>query len=163
WLTGLGTVSLPGSVDQSRLAPANTDTNNTSQLTRLHPFTGKLNYTRTFTVPADLTSKEWSLFLERTKTTAVIVDGDTIGSSNMILTPQTFRIGKLAAGGHNITIGVDNSDSAVPRGIFGSHAWTDATQTNWNGIIGIMELQADDGIRINQAQVYPSPDFDAMP
>lgn len=163
WNTTLGAIRLPGSVDESRLAPANPDSNNTGQLTRRHPFVGKLDYTRTFSIPAELETKEWTLFLERTKPSVIVIDGDTIGTSSMILTPQIFRIGKLKEGQHTITISIDNSESAVPKGIQGSHAWTDATQTNWNGIIGRMELQGDDGIRIDQINVYPTRDSEIMP
>lgn len=119
WNTTLGAIRLPGSVDESRLAPANPDSNNTGQLTRRHPFVGKLDYTRTFSIPAELETKEWTLFLERTKPSVIVIDGDTIGTSSMILTPQIFRIGKLKEGQHTITISIDNSESAVPKGIQG--------------------------------------------
>src|SRR5690606_8116194 len=52
-----------------------------------------------------------------------------------------------------LTIRVDNRDCRQ----LGTHpsAFTDETQTIWNGIIGRMELQAFDPIRIQRLQVDP--------
>ena len=45
-------------------------------------------------------------------------------------------------GKHTITILVNNGPGSVPAGITGSHSWTENTQTNWNGIIGKLCLEA---------------------
>ncbi len=103
WQCDLGEINLPGTVDQSRLAPQTTDTLNTGQLTRLNPFVGKIKYKREVEIPASSADKEWRLIMERTKPSTVWVDGDSIGSSTLILSPQLYNLGKLTEGKHIIT------------------------------------------------------------
>ena len=82
-----------------------------------------------------------------------------IGSSNDILTAQYYDLSsKLTPGKHVITILINNGNSSVPRGITGSHAWTEHTQSNWNGIIGKFCLEATNMTRIENVQVYPDVD-----
>lgn len=163
WQCDLGKIKLPGTVDESRLAPRNTDTLNTGQLTRLNPYVGKMKYTREIEVPATSAQKEWRLVMERTKPSTVWIDGDSIGTNSLILSSQIYTIGKLSEGKHTITIEIDNSPNSVPQGIHGSHAWTDATQTNWNGIIGRFGLEANEGILISDLQVYPDVSSKTIP
>ncbi|MFV0330284.1 MAG: glycoside hydrolase [Dysgonomonas sp.] len=163
WQCDLGEINLPGTVDESRLAPRNNDTLSTGQLTRTNPYVGKMKYTKEIEIPASSARKEWRLIMERTKPSTVWIDGDSIGSSTLILSPQLYNLGKLAEGKHIITIEIDNSPSSVPQGIHGSHAWTDATQTNWNGIIGKFGLEANDGILISDLQVYPDISSKTIP
>jgi hypothetical protein len=163
WQCDLGKIKLPGTVDESRLAPRNTDTLNTGQLTRLNPYVGKMKYTREIEVPATSAQKEWRLVMERTKPSTVWIDGDSIGTNSLILSSQIYTIGKLSEGKHTITIEIDNSPNSVPLGIHGSHAWTDATQTNWNGIIGRFGLEANEGILISDLQVYPDVSSKTIP
>lgn len=155
WQSELGGVGLPGTIDESRLAPRNTDTLNTSRLTRLHPYEGKITYTREIEIPASSAQKEWRLIMERSKPSVLRIDGDSIGASSLILSPQIYDIGRLVAGKHTISIEIDNGPGSVPFGIHGSHAWTDATQTNWNGILGKFGLEANEGILIENLQIFP--------
>lgn len=155
WQTELGGVGLPGTIDESRLAPRNTDTLNTSRLTRLHPYEGKVTYTREVEIPASSAHKEWRLIMERTKPSVLRIDGDSMGTSSLILSPQIYDIGRLTPGKHTISIEIDNGPGSVPSGIHGSHAWTDATQTNWNGILGKFGLEANEGILIGNLQIFP--------
>lgn len=155
WSTHLGDIFLPGTVDESKLADRNNDTVNTGRLTRLYPFEGKITYSREIEIPHTAAHKEWRLVMERTKPSVLKVDGDSIGSSTLILSPQKYHIGRLTAGKHMLSIEVDNSPESVPAGIHGSHAWTDATQTNWNGVIGEFRLEAYEGILIEDMQLFP--------
>ena len=46
---------------------------------------------------------------------------------------------------HLLTICVDNTENSVPKQLIAnSHAYTEDTQTNWNGIIGEISLKASD-------------------
>lgn len=155
WQSELGGVELPGTVDESRLSPRNADTLTTSRLTRLHPYEGKVTYTREIEIPASSAHKEWRLIMERTKPSVLRINGDSIGTSSLILSPQVYDIGRLTAGKHTISIEIDNGPGSVPSGIHGSHAWTDATQTNWNGILGKFGLEANEGILIENLQLFP--------
>lgn len=122
WHCDLGEINLPGTVDESRLAPRNSDTLSTGQLTRLNPYVGKMKYTKELEIPAGSAQKEWRLIMERTKPSTVWIDKDSIGTSSLILSPQIYNLGKLAAGKHTVTIVIDNSPASVPQGIHGSHA-----------------------------------------
>ena len=53
---------------------------------------------------------------------------------------------------------MNNGNGSVPRGITGSHAWTEHTQSNWNGIIGKFCLEASNPVHIENIQVYPDID-----
>lgn len=163
WHCDLGEINLPGTVDESRLAPRNSDTLSTGQLTQLNPYVGKMKYTKEIEIPAGSAQKEWRLIMERTKPSTMWIDKDSIGASSLILSPQIYNLGKLSAGKHTVTIVIDNSPASVPQGIHGSHAWTDATQTNWNGIIGKFGLEANDGILISDLQVYPNVSSKTIP
>lgn len=163
WQCDLGEINLPGTVDESRLSPRNSDTLNTGQLTRTNPYVGKMKYTKEIEIPSSSAQKEWRLIMERTKPSTIWVDGDSIGSSSLILSPQLYNLGKLSEGKHTISIEIDNSPGSVPQGIHGSHAWTDATQTNWNGIIGKFGLEAHEGVLIEDLQVHPKVSSPTVP
>ncbi len=163
WQCDLGDIRLPGTVDESGLAPLTGDTLRTMQLTRLRPYVGKMTYTRDVEIPDTLAGKQWRLVMERTKPSVVRIDGDSIGASSLLLSPQEYVIGPLSPGHHTLCIEIDNGPRSVPGGIQGSHAWTDATQTNWNGVIGRFGLEADDGITIESLQAYPTVDSPSVP
>lgn len=78
--------------------------------------------------------KRLILFMERTKPSTLWIDGDSVGTLGHIYAPHCYSLPALAPGSHHIKIRIDNSPSSVPAEIQSSHAWTDGTQTNWNGI-----------------------------
>lgn len=155
WNSSLGTCRLPGTTDENRLGDGKHPTHVTTQLTRLYPYRGKVAYERTVTLPASFSGKKLFLVMERTKPSTLWVDGDSIGSRGNIYAPHRYALPALKAGKHTIRICVDNSDTSVPKEIQGSHAWTDATQTNWNGILGDFHIEALPADYIEEVQVYP--------
>jgi hypothetical protein len=54
-----------------------------------------------------------------------------------------------------LTILINNDNNSVPSGVTGSHAWTEHTQSNWNGIIGRFCLESFNQVHIENVQVYP--------
>ena len=132
---------LPGTIDTNHLGFAPSDTTETTHLTRLYAYKGKATYSRTIEIPRQWKKKAVELFLERTKPTWVYVDGVLVDSCNFISTPQRYILPKLKSGKHLLDIVVDNS-RGVPGQVYGSsHAYTEDTQTNWNGIIGEIKLE----------------------
>lgn len=132
---------LPGTIDTNHLGFAPSDTTETTHLTRLYAYKGKATYSRTIEIPRQWKKKAVELFLERTKPTWVYVDGNLVDSCNFISTPQRYILPKLKTGKHQLDIVVDNS-RGVPEQVYGSsHAYTEDTQTNWNGIIGEISLK----------------------
>ena len=132
---------LPGTIDTNRLGFAPKDTMETTHLTRLYAYKGAARYSRTINIPKDWKKKPVELFLERTRPTWVYVDGELVDSCNFISTPQRYLLPKkVKPGKHLLEIVVDNG-RGVPEQVYGSsHAYTEDTQTNWNGIIGRIEL-----------------------
>ena len=132
---------LPGTIDTNHLGFAPSDTTETTHLTRLYAYKGKATYSRTIEIPRQWKKGAVELFLERTKPTWVYLDGKLVDSCNFISTPQRYILPRLKSGKHQLEIVVDNS-RGVPEQVYGSsHAYTEDTQTNWNGIIGEIELR----------------------
>lgn len=155
WQSSLGACQLPGTTDENKLGGGEHPTNVTSQLTRLYPYKGVVTYEREVEIPAAMEGRQMMLVLERTKPTTLWIDGDSIGSIRKLYGFHEYALPSLKAGVHRVKIAVDNRDEAVPSGVHGSHAWTDATQTNWNGILGRMEIVALPQAYIADLQLYP--------
>ena len=155
WSTPLGIAQLPGTTDENRLGTGATDTTVTYQLTRLYPYAGKVDYTKRINISKELADKQLVLVMERTKPSTLWIDGDSIGSYGHIYAPHKYLLPRLKAGEHEFKITIDNSETSVPKEIQGSHAWTDATQTNWNGILGDFYIEALPTTYIENIQIYP--------
>ena len=150
---------LPGTIDTNCLGESPTDLTETTHLTRNSAYKGAARYSRTIEIPKEWKKKQLILFLERTKPTWVYLDGQLIDSCNYISTPQRYLLPKnLKPGKHLLEIVVDNS-IGVPEQIYASsHAYTEDTQTNWNGIIGKLE------VRSLKSEVVPNgKDYGAIP
>lgn len=147
---------LPGTIDTNHLGFAPKDTMETTHLTRLYAYKGAARYSREINIPKGWKKKPVELFLERTRPTWVYVDGELVDSCNFISTPQRYLLPKkVKPGKHLLEIVVDNG-KGVPDQVYGSsHAYTEDTQTNWNGIIGRIELQLASSIEM-QAGAIPS-------
>ena len=75
------------------------------------------------------------------------------GWEDTLSAPQVFDVtAAMTPGEHTITVLVDNA-RLPPVGP--SHAVDERTQTNWNGIIGKMELRATAPVWLDDVQVYP--------
>lgn len=144
---------LPGTIDTNHLGFAPKDTMETTHLTRLYAYKGAARYSRTINIPKDWKKKSVELFLERTRPAWVYVDGELVDSCNFISTPQRYLLPKkVKPGKHLLEIVVDNG-KGVPDQVYGSsHAYTEDTQTNWNGIIGRIELQLASSVESKYAE-----------
>lgn len=149
-------VRLPGSLDENKKGIPNTNRQETMRLSRELMYAGMAWYQKEVTIPESWKGQIIRLMMERTKPTRVWVDTVLTGSSDDILTAQYYDLSsRLTPGKHIITILVNNGNGSVPRGITGSHAWTEHTQSNWNGIIGKFCLEASNPTHIETVQVYP--------
>ena len=117
-------------------------------------YVGPAWYQKNVVIPQNWKNKQITLFLERTHwETKAWVDGKYIGAKNSLSTPNRFELGSLNPGKHQIVLCVDNTVKIdVGRD---AHSVSDNTQTNWNGIIGKMQLQAEDSVTIDDVQIYP--------
>lgn len=156
WNSSLGSCRLPGTTDENKLGDGKHPTDVTFQLTRTYPYSGRVEYEKDIEIPLQMAGKRLTLFMERTKPSTLWIDGDSIGTLGHIYAPHCYNLPVLAAGSHHIKIRIDNSASSVPAEIQSSHAWTDGTQTNWNGILGAFYIEATPHTYLKQIQVYPS-------
>ncbi|MCR5818591.1 MAG: beta-glycosidase, partial [Prevotella sp.] len=134
------TVTLPGTLDTNKKGLSNEQKDETTHLSRLYYYKGKAEYERTVVIPKSWAKKPLTLFLERTKPSTLYIDDRLIDSCNNISTPHRYLVKALKPGQHTIRLVIDNG-SGVPEQLYASsHAYTEDTQTNWNGIIGKMWL-----------------------
>ena len=124
-------------------------------LTPVKHYVGPAWYQRRIDVPESWSGKRITLLLERCHwETKVWVDGIAAGMQDSLCTPQIHDLSELLTPGrHTLTIRVDNSvkyDVGV-----NAHSVSDHTQTNWNGIVGRIELLATDRIWVSDVQVFP--------
>jgi len=90
----------------------------------------------------------------RSKNTRVWVDQTFCGWEDTLSAPQFFDVtAAMTPGEHTLTVLVDNA-RLPPVGP--SHAVDERTQTNWNGIIGKIELRATAPVWLDDIQVYPN-------
>jgi hypothetical protein len=156
-------VRLPGTLDENKKGIPNLNTNETMRLSRERMFAGMAWYQKSIVIPEKWKGQYIRLLMERTKPTQVWVDNALAGSNTDLLTPQSYNLTSLLPPGpHILTILVNNGDNTVPEGIRGSHAWTEHTQGNWNGIIGRFCLEAFNPIHIEIVQVYPDIDLNKI-
>ena len=134
-------VTLPGTTDTNQKGTPLSLFDETTHLSRRYAYKGRAWYSREVDIPVEWGAKPVTLLLERTKYTEVYIDGQLVGSSNDISTPQLYTLPQsMTPGRHVLTILVDNGDH-IPHQLYAnSHACTEDTQTNWNGIIGRLEL-----------------------
>ncbi|MGO8837933.1 MAG: sugar-binding domain-containing protein [Limisphaerales bacterium] len=117
-------------------------------------YTGAAWFQRDIEVPKKWAGKRIVLSLERPHwETRVWLDGKPIGTNISLSTPHEHDLGEFAPGKHTLTIRVDNR-MIVDIGE-NSHAVSDHTQGNWNGIVGKIELRATPSVWIEDLQVYP--------
>jgi beta-galactosidase/beta-glucuronidase len=154
FLTDLAdSVYLPGTTDINHKGFLNTDTT-TGHLNRVYKYEGAAWYRKRVVIPENLRNKHIQLSLERTKSSNVWIDSIPIGGSHILQSPQQFDVTPyMTPGEHSITIRIDNSLTLTPYG--NVHIYSDDTQTNWNGIIGELFLEATDKTYISNLQVYP--------
>lgn len=130
-------ITLPNSTSNAGLGKINNETEY-GCLTDMHKFEGFAWYQRTIEITPEMAEQNITLFLERTRKTRVYLDGKLIGRRDSLCAPHRYSLNGVTAGKHDLTICVDNTD--YPTG--GGHLTSRDTQTNWNGIIGRIELQA---------------------
>ena len=145
-------VTLPGTTDENHKG-IKKDERCDDRLSRVYYWKGPAWYQRRVTIPQSWKNKRITLLLERTKHTQVWVDNTYYGTRDSLSAPQFYDLtASMTPGKHTLTILVDNSK--VPP-IGPAHALDERTQTNWNGIIGKIQIRATDLLWLEDIQVYP--------
>jgi hypothetical protein len=149
------TIVLPGSTDQAGKGYKTQDMTSI-RLTRMFEYSGAAWYEKeNIFIPEHWKNKELYIFLERAHwETKAWINGNPAGREESLSVPHVYNITPYVKWGEKNTIRfrVDNS---LIYDIAYTHAISAETQTNWNGIIGTMEIQAFDKVFIRNVQVYP--------
>lgn len=149
-------VYLPGTTDTNQKGNLNRKTDETTHLSRIYTYVGKAWYKKEVEIPEGWKGKDIYLKLERTRPTRIWVDGKEAGANDAVSTMQLYKLSTfLSPGKHEIAIRVDNGESVPPQLLGSSHAYTESTQTNWNGIIGEICLEARSRLHIENIRLYP--------
>lgn len=151
------TIILPGSTDEGGKGIRNFVAH-VDRLSRKFEYCGQAWYQRDVLIPADWKDKEIILSLERCHwETAVFVDGKSVATDERLSTPNRFILTKqLTPGVHTLTLCVDNR-LKYPMDQW-AHGTTEYTQTNWNGVVGRIELIAKAARYIRKMDIYPDID-----
>ncbi|MBF0679864.1 MAG: hypothetical protein IR164_13105 [Devosia sp.] len=145
------TIQLPGSIDAAQKTPLSTN-RTMAHLSRRHPYVGKAWYAKTIEIPEGLDDHYFHIALERPHGEVNIwVDGYKLGRDESLSTAVRMLVGQLTPGPHKIVMMIDNARfEAVGEAIIRDHALmgdvahskTEHTQTNWNGVVGYLRIEA---------------------
>jgi hypothetical protein len=150
-------INLPGTTDENKMGIYKDEWRD-DRLSRVYYWKGPAWYQYEITIPEKWKNKQINLYLERTKNTRVWMDSVFYGQKETLSTPHIYDITRTAsAGKHTLTILVDNS--LLPP-VGPAHAVDERTQTNWNGILGDIELRATEKLFVEEIQVNPDIEND---
>ena len=144
-------------VEVEKIDPMRDDAAVRNQLTRhptrRFPYVGLATYEREIEIPSAWAGRRFELFLERTKVVDAYIDGKRVGRSETLAAPAVIELPRgISPGRHTLRLVIDNRQRTVP---VSGHQVSDDTQTNWNGVMGRMELRSFGAISIPQVKVFP--------
>ncbi len=151
-------VQLPGTTDEARLGDSLTlkptlTRESLYQLARRNRFIGTAFYRRTLMIPSDWEGKQIELMLERLLwQSRVYVDDQeaTTPQQESLTTPHRYDLTNLLTPGtHTLIIRINNARQYDISYKTLAHAYTDGTQTIWNGAIGKLALVAHEPVYIS--------------
>ncbi|MBS1603489.1 MAG: glycoside hydrolase family 2 [Bacteroidetes bacterium] len=154
WKFNGDSIMLPGSTDQGGKG-YRTSGMSPLRLTRLFEYKGPAWYEKEVFVPSGWKGKAIRLFLERAHwESSVWVNDRPAGTRQSLSVAHVYDISGLVRPGEKNTIRIRVNNELIYNLEY-SHAVSAETQTNWNGIIGRIELQASDVVHIGDVQVFP--------
>lgn len=125
-------------------------------LTPVRVYQGAAWYQREVNVPRMWIGKKIILSLERVHWESRLwLDSLELGMQNSLSTPHEYDLTPFLQGGrHTLTLRIDNRIRAIDIGQ-NAHSITDHTQTDWNGVVGRMELLALPPMNIGDVRIDP--------
>ncbi len=132
----------------------------TTRFTRKYSYEGEAVFTKEFAYQAEQNGKCGRLFLEaeRSRKLELIVNGSRVNpyTCGTMSTPYVFEITEKLGNESRMELICDNSYHGWPKdSIRFSSAATDETQTNWNGILGYLQLRREDNAFLSAIRAYP--------
>jgi len=122
-------------------------------------YAGAAWYQKEVVIQQEWVGEEIELLLERCHLeTRVWINGEYIQLQNGLGVPHRYNIGNYLKGGKNIiSIRVDNRVKDIDVGV-DAHSVTDNTQSNWNGIVGEINLIRRSPLFIANVKISPKID-----
>lgn len=157
-------ITLPGTTDEAHLGTKCTlkpalEKPQLLHLTRAYSYVGPAWYSREIQVPSDWKEKDCILHLERVLwDTQVWIDGQKVEDhEESLTTPHEYDLTPYIQPEKKqvLTVRVDNRKRYDMSVNDLAHAYTDATQVKWNGILGDMYIKAVEKTRVESLQLYP--------
>ena len=146
-------ITLPGTTDEAKVGKKTVDTAY-GILSREYEYTGPAWYMKKIRIPEDWKDKEILLFLERVLwESRVYVDGEFKDMQDGLGTPHVHRLGTISPGEHKLSIRINN-DMVHNIGDKG-HAYGEYMQSIWNGVVGRIELRAQNSTHIKNLRLFP--------
>jgi hypothetical protein len=145
-------IMLPGTTDLAKKGDPGV-ARDPDRLSRRFPYVDAAWYQRTIDIPEKWNGKRITLTLDRSKPSRAWLDGRELGARDSLVAPHVYELGlAVKPGKHRLSIQVDNGKL---RPIGDPHQVSDNTQTNWNGIIGRIELAATDPVWLETITTFP--------
>ncbi len=118
-------------------------------------YVGAAWYQREIKIPSAWKGQRIILTLERCHwESSVWIDGKFAGKLNSLATAHRFDLTRIATtGSHLLTVRIDNR-MIVDVGE-NAHSVSDHTQSNWNGIVGKMTIEALPVVQLGNIKLYP--------
>lgn len=145
-------IELPGTTDEAKLG-VKADGSDFGILTREYRFYGTAAYSKTIEIPSGWEGKRVFLELERVMwESRVLVDGKEVSVADSLNSPHVHDLGFLRPGSHELVIKVNNGliHNIGDKG----HAYTEYTQSIWNGVVGKIRLVPKSMIRFSSPKVW---------
>ncbi len=135
-------------------------------LKRKFDYVGVAWYRRTVEIPENWSGKHISLELERVLWTSELwVNGEKVtrlgndevsDKNDSLTTPHVFDVTSyLKPGKNTFALRIDNRKKYDMSVRNMAHAYTNETQTMWNGVLGEIALSTKDELHIKQVSIFP--------
>lgn len=145
-------IQLPGTTDEGKKGLKTTGADY-GILSRAYKYIGAAWYSKEIIIPAEWKEMDVDLFLERVMwESKVWVDDKQVSVKDALGVPHVHSLGRLTPGKHRLTMLIDNSliHNIGDKG----HAYTEYTQSIWNGVVGEIELRPSKSTQIVDFQVF---------
>ena len=162
-----GTLTDAGLGEPMRMKPELTLTN-LAHLQAKFGHIGPAWYRREVDIPPEWANRRIVLELERVLwESQVWVDGRHAGRADSLVAPHVHDLSALLPPGrHELLVRIDNREIhpglslpekkyPVPADRYLAHAYTNHTQTIWNGMLGALRLRAEESAEIARLAIFP--------
>ncbi len=117
-------------------------------------YSGVAWYQRPIAIPKDWRGQRVVVSFERVQWTSTVwLNDKRIGDNDSLSTAHEYDLGVLEPGEYVLTVRVDNRMQQDIRE--DAYSITDSTQTNWNGLVGGIQLRSTTPVWMKDVKVFP--------